>query len=149
MGAPTQVIHGRSSTSPAQYETLSRSRLHIYVRADLVVILIAMVWLSALRIWVAADWIDILVLLLAVLVGCMLRASRLVSAGRVAAAVVLVAAANWSVLILATAIVPVSSLLVLPFVLLPTLLAVPHVNREDLAALLGSAVAVTVALAAA
>jgi signal transduction histidine kinase len=147
MAAQARVIRSRSSTSPPRFETLAQGRLQTYIRADLLAILIAIAWLIAVRIGVVADWFDVLVLLQAVLVGCMLRAGRLVSAGRAAAAGVLVAAANWSAVILDTAIAPFGLLIMPPFVLAPVLLAVPHMNRENLSALLGGAVAATLTLA--
>jgi hypothetical protein len=59
MAAQARVIRSRSSTSPPRFETLAQGRLQTYIRADLLAILIAIAWLIAVRIGVAADWFDV------------------------------------------------------------------------------------------
>jgi signal transduction histidine kinase len=79
---------------------------------------------------------------------CFLVAKAMIGRHRDVAAVVTIAVSTWLLILAAAAIAPYA-LAILPLcVLLPTLLAVQHVNRSQLAALLGATVVVATALAA-
>jgi len=120
-----------------------------FIRLNLAALVIAAAVLGAVRLWlVPSHWIDLLLLAFLAVGVCLARAHALVDADRPVAAVVLVAAANWAIAVAATAIAP-SAFNVLPLILLlPSLLAVPYMNRVWLAALNAATIVVTGVVAA-
>jgi signal transduction histidine kinase len=123
--------------------------LRTYIRLNLLALLVATAWLIGLRIWAApSHWLDVLILLLAGVSGCFLAATAMLRRRHHVAAVVTVAVSTWALTLAAAAIAPYA-LAILPLcVLLPTLLAAQHLNRSQLAAVLGATVAVATVLAA-
>jgi signal transduction histidine kinase len=123
--------------------------LRTYVQLNLLALLLAIGWLVGLRLWaVHSRWVDVLIALLVGLGVGFLAATAMVGRHRYVAAVVTVAVSNWAILLAAAAIAPYALVMLPLFVLLPTLLAVQHLNRSQLAALLGATVAVATAMAA-
>jgi signal transduction histidine kinase len=90
----------------------------------------------------------VLPLLLAGVSVCFFIATAMLGRHRHVAAVVTVAVSNWTILLAAAAIAPYALVMLPLFVLLPTLLGAQHLNRSQLAALLGATVAVVTAIAA-
>lgn len=135
----------RSGSSPAA-GSADLGRVSSYVRLNLLTLAVAVAWLITLRIWfVPSPWLVVIAVLLVALSGCLFRADALLRRGRYVAAIVAVAVFNWVAAITATALVPYA-LVILPItILLPTLLAVPHLNPVQLRAMLGATIAVELA----
>ncbi|SDK29009.1 sensor histidine kinase [Nonomuraea jiangxiensis] len=114
-------------------------RLRTYIQADLVGVVVAAAWLTALRfVVVFDDWLIAIVSLLLVMAAFLVRAIHMIHRYRRFAAVVVFATANWVVAILVTAIVPFALATLALAVLLPVLVAVQHMNHARLSAMLGA-----------
>jgi signal transduction histidine kinase len=125
-------------------------RLIVYIRFNVVAIVLAIACLVSLRLTlVRSPWMDVLALLLVLLAGCLLVAHGLVPVGRIVPAVVLVAVANWLVVLAITTMVPVTLLICPVTILVPTLLAVSYLDSRDLPVMLGGTVTATLATSAA
>ena len=141
MAEPLPVV---AASSPPGAAWTEPTGVRTFVRVHLVALIVAAAALGAVRVsLVPSHWIDVLLLGLLAVAVCVVRAHALVDADRPVAAVVLVAASTWTIAIAATTIAP-SAFNVLPLMLLlPSLLAVPYLNRDWLAALNGATVVVT------
>lgn len=115
--------------------------LRSYVQLNLVVLLVAALWLVALRIWfVHNDWIGALLVLLAVLSGCLFRAIREVDRKRYVPAVTTIAVANWVMIVVFATLVPFTVVILPLAILTPCLLALPFVTPAQFSVLAGGAV---------
>ncbi|HZM76932.1 MAG TPA: ATP-binding protein [Candidatus Limnocylindrales bacterium] len=130
--------------------TEERRQLATYIGIDLAVVLCAAGSMAAVRLWLIPNpWIGFMVVLLLGAAGGLYIAMVFVRYDRCAAAVATFAAANWAVSITIAAISPFSPTVVAPVILLPVMVAVRYLNRSQLSALLGAAIPVCAAMAAA
>jgi signal transduction histidine kinase len=122
-------------------------RLRTYIEVDLVGVVVAALWLTALRVWVLpSGWLVVIVCLLVAMAVFLVRAIHLVRRYRRLAAVVVFTLSNWTIALVATAITPYALAALSLAVLLPVLVAVQHINQERLSAMLGAAMLVGTAM---
>ncbi|HVD88187.1 MAG TPA: histidine kinase [Jatrophihabitantaceae bacterium] len=128
-------------------EDSEQQRLQTACRFDLAIVVAALICLLVLRsTLVSSDWIDVLILSLVVLGICFLRASVLISRGRVQVGLVVFTVASGLAVLLVTGVAPFSLEISPVAILIPALLAVPHVSRAGIQAMFGATVAAMVAL---
>jgi signal transduction histidine kinase len=129
---------------PAPGDTTSVRR---FLRNDLVAVGASSVILVAVYGAVVHDlWLLGIVVALAAVGVALVQARRLLDAGNVLRAIGVLAAANWTIALFVTAVAPVA-LNVTPLVaLIPTVLAIPFLDRRRFAAMAAGSVALSFAL---
>lgn len=117
------------------------SQLRTFIRSDLLATLIFSVALVPVRILlVPSQWVDLLIMLCLAMAACLVWATVMVTRYRYVAAVMIVTVANWMIAVTATAIVPFTLAILTAVALLPPLVAVQHLNRLQLSAMLGATI---------
>ncbi|MEV0387376.1 histidine kinase [Nonomuraea sp. NPDC050643] len=144
---PYKVLAGLRGPQILEIGAPEWERLRTYIQLDLAGLLIAVVWLIVLRATVLDDdWFVAIIVLLLVMAVFLVRAIQLIHQYRRFAAVVVFALSNWIVAVAVTATTPFALSTLTLAVLLPVLVALQHMNRARLLAMLGATMLVGTAL---
>jgi signal transduction histidine kinase len=146
-----QVVAALSGERPGpatRAEDIDLRGLRLYVRLNLTAVLVAIVVLIIVRILVVPDdWLEVAAGLLVAMAILLRRADGWVCHNRAVAAVRMAIYLNWTAAVLAVLIAPFTLMIVCVIVVLPVLLAVPHLTRARLEPMSGAAIVVSATVA--
>jgi signal transduction histidine kinase len=143
----------RTMIGPSRFafiDTADTRKLQSYIRLNLIAEMIALLGLSATRVWVVpSPWLDVVIGLLLGYAVTLVVAGWLAGQQRNLGAILTHAIATWVIILAITVIVPFALAIVPLNILLPAMLTVPYIRRFQLNALFGAATGVVILAAVA